>query len=150
MIVLQVVGYRKRGKTSLIETICEELNELGIDYIVIKQTKHSLEDVEKGDTKRFLKSGAKKVVLFTRDGVEVIKKDGANLYDFMSEDVVILEGWKSASRRDWWTVVVAKDVEEARWLLKPNTIAVLTSEDNFKIWGKVIGRKLAVASRLMK
>ena len=148
VVVLHVVGFRKRGKTSLIERICEELESLGIEYTIVKQTKHELKEVEKGDTRRFISKGAKRVILVTRDGTEVILRERLDPFLF-AKGVVIVEGWRGVSRRDWWAVVVAKDLEEGLRLKKPNTIAILTRDDDFKVWGKVIARRLAVASRLM-
>ncbi len=150
MIVLHVVGFRKRGKTSLIEQICEELERLGVEYTIIKQTKHELKDVERGDTRRFVLKAAKRIILSTKDGIEIIMKEKVNPFQFVRGNVVIVEGWRSVSKREWWSVIVAKDLGEALRLMKPNTIAVLTREDDFKVWGRVIARKLAVASRLMR
>ena len=70
-VVLQIVGPRKSGKTTLLEHLIRELRRLGVEPKVVKQTKHSLSEVDAGDTKRAMLAGSNTVYLLCKDGIRV-------------------------------------------------------------------------------
>jgi len=130
-LVIQVVGYRKRGKTTLIQHLVKELKALGLEPKVVKETKHSLEETDRGDTKRFLESGANEVYLLCKDGVRFQKRTRPNLEKLVDSltGLIIVEGGKFVKRRDWYSILVVHEPWEERLLQKPLTIDVMRRED---------------------
>ncbi len=124
-LVLQVVGPRKSGKTTLVSYIVKELNKLGMSPIVVKQTKHRLEETDKGDTKRFLEAGAKEIWLLTPNGIRLQTTSRPNTCRIISslEGVVVFEGGKELKVREWYSVVTWKSEVQKALYWKPNTIA---------------------------
>ncbi len=150
-LVVQVVGFRKRGKTTLIQRLVEELKLLGLNPKIVKETKHSLLDVDSGDTRRFMKSGAEEVYLLCRDGVRYQTTKRPSLESLVDslDGLIIVEGGKSIKRRDWYAIIVAKDLNEARQLWKPLVLDVMLKEDDAKIKARVIARKISVLCKAL-
>ena len=150
-LVLQVVGYRKRGKTTLIEHLITELKSLKLEPKVVKETKHSIEDVDRGDTLRFTKRGAGDVYLLCRDGLRIQSRRRPSLEELADSlsGLVIVEGGKSVKRKDWYAVIVAKDEEEAKRLWKPLTIDVMYPKDKAEIKARVLARKLSTLCKAL-
>ncbi len=130
-LVLQVVGPRKSGKTTLVTQIVKELIELGIEPVVVKQTKHKLGETDKGDTKRFLEAGAKEIWLLTPNGIRIQTTTRPSTCRIISsiEGVVIFEGGKGLKVREWYSVVTWKNEVQKALYWKPNTIADMGPED---------------------
>ena len=150
-LVLQVVGYRKRGKTTLIEHLITELKSLNLKPKVVKETKHSIEEVDRGDTLRFTRRGADEVYLLCRDGLRIQSKMRPSLEELVDslKGLIIVEGGKGVKRRDWYAVVVAKDEEEALRLWKPLTIDVMYPKDKAEIKAKILAKRLSTLCRVL-
>jgi len=150
-LVIQVVGYRKRGKTTLIEYLIEELKQFNLHPRIVKETKHKLEDVDKGDTLRFTKRGSPEVYLLCSDGMRVQSRKRPKLEDLVDslEGLIIVEGGKSVKRRDWYAIVVARDEDEAMSLWKPLTIDTMYSKDSARVKAKILARKIATLCKVL-
>ncbi len=149
-LVLQVVGPRKSGKTTLMCYIIRELKQLGVkDFTVIKQTKHTLANVDAGDTRRFLEAGADEVFLLTKDGLRYQSFHRPSLEELVDslEGLVLVEGGKSVKRRDWFAVVTWRHEADRVRYWKPLTIAEMGPEDDARLVAWRVSRFLSVASR---
>jgi len=100
--ILGVVGHRKSGKTTVIESIVQELTKRGYRVATAKHTgqKGFSMDAKEKDTWRHSMAGANPVVCVSDVETTILIKDGeANfsldqLFKFMPEiDVIVLEGF---------------------------------------------------------
>ncbi|WP_058306837.1 molybdopterin-guanine dinucleotide biosynthesis protein B [Gracilibacillus massiliensis] len=104
MIVIQVVGYKNSGKTTLINNWIDYLQQTGYLVATIKHHGHGGEpdQVKHTDSYQHVESGA---VLSTVKGAQQFVMTGRNeqlslsqlldIYDILNIDVVIVEGYKS-------------------------------------------------------
>jgi molybdopterin-guanine dinucleotide biosynthesis protein B len=104
--IISITGRSNSGKTTLILRIIEELRKQGYRASVIKHTFHHLEtDPEGKDSRRFRESGADTVLLtndteltlYTRLEEPPLPEELVEKYIGNGSDIVILEGFKSAS-----------------------------------------------------
>jgi len=133
--VVQIVGPRKSGKTTLLQELIKELNKLGVKPKVVKQTKHALEETDAGDTKRALEAGAEEVYLVCRNGFRVQKKGKVGLEELVSSlsGLIIVEGGKGVKRRDWLSVVTWRNEAERKAYWKPLTVSEMGPQDDAKL-----------------
>ena len=131
---MQVVGPRKSGKTTLVEYLVKELLNIGVEPKVVKQTKHSLLETDRGDTKRIARAGAREVVLLCRDGIRVQRRERVDLVELVKSlsGVVIVEGGKGVKERDWLAIVTWRNEIERKLYWKPLTVAEMGPHDNAK------------------
>ncbi len=118
--ILQIVGYKKSGKTSLISSWVEHLTDSGIRVAVIKHHGHHtpLEQPNDGtDSMRFYHAGAVSSIVVGSDTIQLhMCKEQFRLNNYihlamMSEpEVILIEGFKEA---DFPKVVLLR--EEADW-----------------------------------
>ncbi len=148
-LVIQVVGPRKSGKTTLVKHLLIELKKLNIEPIIVKQTKHRLEETDSGDTKRFLEADAKEIWLLTPNGIRLQSKSRPNTCTIISclEGVVIFEGGKGLNVREWYSIVTWKNEIQKAIYWKPNTIADMGPQDRAPIVAWKVARIIATLAR---
>jgi molybdopterin-guanine dinucleotide biosynthesis protein B len=131
--VIAVVGSKSSGKTTVIETLTEELTKRGYKVAAVKHIpeKDFTIDAKGKDTWRFAKAGAKTVVgiapkeLFT---IEKAETSSLSLKDItkrcLGNDIVIIEGFRKLLGGNMKvpkivTVKSAEEVLEASKTFKP-------------------------------
>ncbi|UXD22506.1 hypothetical protein IPA_05610 [Ignicoccus pacificus DSM 13166] len=145
-LVIQVVGFRKRGKSTLIEYLLEELKKYGLKAKVVKETKHGLLDVDSGDTKRFTSRGAEEVYLLCKDGIRFQKMGRPSLEELVDslDGLIIVEGGKSIKRRDWYAVLAVREGWEEKVLWKPLVLDVMRREDSARVKAIELAKRISV------
>ncbi len=137
--IIAVFGYKKSGKTKIIEKAILNLSKKGFKIAVIKHIhdRNFNLDVEGKDTWRFTESGAKitvgasdlKIVMVERlNG----KLDLRKTLDYLKNsdlDVIFLEGFKSIYSKDKniYKIIMARNMDELRELYElasPPIIAI--------------------------
>jgi len=122
-----VVGFRKSGKTTVVEGLVRELVKRGYRVGTIKhiREKEFSIDVPGKDTWRHAKAGASVVVSLAPREVATVTKRSAKLEEIMSTlqwlDFVILEGFRGS--KGIARIVVPRTTEEASKLVDKFTIA---------------------------
>lgn len=104
--VVAFVGPSGSGKTSLIERLVTHYTRRGHSVGVIKHTHHELNRERRGDTARFLDSGARvailagdrEAVIFSRDAIASSKayETPTDLLEFVQTQVIFIEGFKGS------------------------------------------------------
>lgn len=127
--VVAVVGSKKSGKTSTIETLTRELTKRGYKIAVIKhisEANFTIDTVGK-DTWRFAQSGAKTIISVAAQEIATIEKVNTkdlplkNILDkCKNNDLVFIEGFKKSviKKRSIFKIVTVKSKEEALEALK--------------------------------
>ncbi len=107
--VLSVIGHRRSGKTTIIESIIRELTKRGYRVATVKHTgqKGFSIDSKGKDTWRHSMAGANPVICVSDVEMAILIKDGeANfsierLFDFLPKiDVIVLEGFSKIALND--------------------------------------------------
>ena len=147
--VIQVVGPRKSGKTTLIKHLLIELKKLNVEPIIVKQTKHRLEETDSGDTRRFLETGAGEIWLLTPNGIRLQSKSRPDTCSIISslEGVIIFEGGKGLNIREWYSIVTWKNEIQKTIYWKPNTIADMGPQDRASIVAWKVARIITTLAR---
>ncbi len=121
--VIAVVGTKKSGKTSTIETLIRELSSRGYKVAAIKhvpETDHTIDTPGK-DTWRYAQAGAKTVVSAATHEIATVEKIPLETVSFddlvkrcKDTDLVFVEGFKKqvSKRKDLPKIVVVKNAEE--------------------------------------
>ncbi len=131
--VIAVVGSKSSGKTTVIETLTEELTKRGYKVAAVKHIpeKDFTIDTKGKDTWRFAKAGAKTVVGIAPMEISTIEKadtSGLSLEDIvkrcLGNDIVIIEGFRKLLGENLKvpkiaTVKSAKEALEASKTFKP-------------------------------
>ncbi len=101
--IVSIVGYKKSGKTTLVEKIIPILKSKGYKFGVLKYTGEGLpEELEGKDTAKFQAAGAEAVglcgddhfSLFKAGGHPVLPLDRLAAFFFPEADLVLTEGFK--------------------------------------------------------
>ena len=101
--IVSVVGYKKSGKTTLVEKIIPILKSKGYRFGVLKYTGEGLpEEAEGKDTAKFRAAGAETVglcgddhfTLFKAGGHPALPLDRLAAFFFPEADLVVTEGFK--------------------------------------------------------
>jgi len=98
MKVVAVVGTKKTGKTTLVESLVRSLKRYGHVGTIKNMQNHP---VDKGDTKRHFEAGAEEVLGLGKQKIKITRK--GNLESAILElnedgmDFVIVEGFKSSN-----------------------------------------------------
>ena len=147
--MVQVVGPRKSGKTTLLKELIRELKSLGLKPKVVKHTKHKLEETDAGDTKRFTVAGADEVYLICKDGLRAQVKGEVSPEEFIEslEGLILFEGGKEIKRRDWFAVVTWRNEVERRTYWKPLTVAEMGPGESAKLVAWRIARLVSANFR---
>lgn len=122
--VIAVVGSKNSGKTTVIETLIEELTKRGYKVAAVKHIpeKDFTIDAEGKDTWRFAKAGAKTVMGIAPMEISTIEKadtSSLSLKDIvkrcLGNDIVIIEGFRKLLGEDVEVpkIVTVKSAEEA-------------------------------------
>jgi molybdopterin-guanine dinucleotide biosynthesis protein B len=101
-----VVGYKKSGKTTLVEQIIPLLISKGYRFGIIKYTGEGPEEAEGKDTAKFRAAGAEMVGLCGEDHFSLFKAGGhpalpldrLAAFFFPDADLILTEGYKSAGK----------------------------------------------------
>jgi len=122
--VIAVVGSKRSGKTTTIETLTKELTKRGYKIAAIKHIPESNFTIDKTgkDTWRFAQSGAETIISVAPNEIATIEKVDAK--DFSLEnilqkcegkDIVFLEGFRKLVGKDRRIrkIVAVKSAEEA-------------------------------------
>lgn len=126
--VAAIGGYKKSGKTQLIEKLVKELRNRGYKVGTIKHVPHKgfTLDQPESDTWRHARAGSKTIVAISPGEIATIKKrktdlekDGAGQYPTLSRillglrdlDFVILEGFRQAENMA--KIMIARNESEA-------------------------------------
>lgn len=127
--VMVVTGFKKSGKTSLIEKLIGSLKRRGLKVGVIKHTMRAYGvDTRDKDTWRYKQAGAEISVLLTPEESAFFLKYSLSANEamtfFSSYDIVLLEGFKeldSAPR-----IIVATEIEDVKQLSNGLEVAIVT------------------------
>jgi molybdopterin-guanine dinucleotide biosynthesis adapter protein len=104
--IVSIVGYKKSGKTTLVEKIIPILKSKGYRFGVLKYTGEGLpEDLQGKDTAKFRAAGAETVglcgddhfSLFKAGGHSALPLDRLAAFFFPEADLVVTEGFKKQS-----------------------------------------------------
>lgn len=100
--VIQVVGYRNSGKTTLICRLVSKLTEEGLRVGTVKHDAHRFEiDYPGKDTWKHRMAGAETVAITSREQTAVMRRRYTPLDELLREmgdlDVVLVEGFKFAN-----------------------------------------------------
>ena len=121
--IIGVVGYKKSGKTSLIESLVQELTKRGYHVATAKHInqKGFSMDTKGKDTWRHSAAGANPVVSVSDIEIAIIMKNGVQQFSFdrmlsftSETDVVILEGfsWLVLKNEHVGKILCVRDKEE--------------------------------------
>ncbi|MEK3903028.1 MULTISPECIES: molybdopterin-guanine dinucleotide biosynthesis protein B [unclassified Paenibacillus] len=128
--VLQIIGYKNSGKTTLVCRLIEALSAQGIRVGSAKHDAHSFQLDDPGtDSSKHLLHGAVETVLTSPEATRVMRRSAASLREIAESmrgrvDVVIAEGFKSAEypkialiRRTEDQITLQKEATDIRlWL----------------------------------
>lgn len=103
-VTLQIIGYKKSGKTTVTAALTQALHTKGLRVSVIKHDAHDAAmDVAGTDTARFAASGADSVILQSANGLFYHQSQPQDvsapaLIDWLPDDVdvILIEGFKPA------------------------------------------------------
>ncbi|MDO7904873.1 molybdopterin-guanine dinucleotide biosynthesis protein B [Paenibacillus sp. JX-17] len=114
--VLQIVGYKNSGKTTLISRLLELILKQGIQAAIIKHDAHGFEMDHPGtDTYKLRTAGAHAVAITSSSGTAVLEEGEQSLEELISRfaayDVVLVEGFKEASYPKWVMIRQSGDIE---------------------------------------
>lgn len=151
--VFAVLGFKKSGKTSLIEAIVSDLSKKGYRVAVIKHIHHGdfKVDIEGKDTWRFMKAGAVSVSGISPNRLYInislsTYPNLDNVIELMSKysDIIILEGFKDlvGDRNDIYKIIVGNLIVEDH--MYPSIISKYSGERDY---GKVLHSILDVLSK---
>jgi molybdopterin-guanine dinucleotide biosynthesis protein B len=135
-----IVGYKKSGKTMLIEKITEELRKREInDITIIKHSEHNISLENKTDTERVFKNSSKVIGLFGDSSILLSKsKEKYNdIIRTLNTKILIVEGFKSVKNIP--RIICIKDEKEIDELSNGLEIGYFslekTDSKKHKIWG---------------
>jgi len=117
--IIQVVGKKDVGKTSVIERAIPIIKSMGYTIGVIKHSHHEL-DLQGKDTYRFWNAGADIVSFLDSKCTLFFKADVKDIVNLFPVDVVIIEGFKELNLTDKRIEVsnVEEDVKRLISLIK--------------------------------
>lgn len=124
--IVAVVGSRKSGKTTTVETLVQGLTKRGYKVATVKHVPEAdfTIDTKGKDTWRHAKAGAHTIISIAPKEIAVIKKVDTTKYDLKKitkecqdeADIIILEGFSKLTARDSNVpkVVAVKTIDEIR------------------------------------
>ncbi|WP_110932752.1 molybdopterin-guanine dinucleotide biosynthesis protein B [Paenibacillus bouchesdurhonensis] len=151
MSVIQIVGYKNSGKTTLIGKLLEILNAMNLRVAVIKHDVHGFEaDRESTDTFRHRRAGAVATAITSPWRTAIIEEQETRLSDlikhFEDYDMTIIEGFKQES---YPKIVLIRDKEDLALLQELTQIRAVVFRqeaeeclDNDGTGGVLIGSKV--------
>ncbi|RFB18262.1 molybdopterin-guanine dinucleotide biosynthesis protein B [Bacillus sp. HNG] len=132
--LLQVVGYQNSGKTTLVEKIVKKGTDLGYQIATIKHHGHqsSLQSLhQEKDSSRHFRAGASATIVEGGGSLQLEAKTSKwplekliQLYAFFENDMIVIEGYKSA---EYPKIVLIKREEDIELLNSlTNIVAVIS------------------------
>jgi molybdopterin-guanine dinucleotide biosynthesis protein B len=97
--IVQIVGYKKTGKTTLICRLAERFASQGLRVATVKHDAHGFEpDVPETDSWKHRQAGARWTAVVSPDRTAFIEERGADLEELLlrmaEADIVLVEGFK--------------------------------------------------------
>lgn len=97
--ILQVVGYKNSGKTTLICRLIKELTEKGVRIGTVKHDSHEIRlDAQGTDTWKHSEAGAHVVAITSKDQTAIFKQQPTPLSTLLAAmsdvDLILVEGFK--------------------------------------------------------
>jgi molybdopterin-guanine dinucleotide biosynthesis protein MobB len=121
--VIAVVGSKRSGKTTTVETMVEELSSRGYRIATVKHISEQnfTMDTKGKDTWRYAQAGAKTIIAIAPEEIAIIEKVNRSLSlkeilrRCRGNDIIFLEGFKKlvSKKKGINKIVVVKSVEEA-------------------------------------
>lgn len=149
--VMQIVGYKNTGKSTLVAALTRYLSSTGRRVAVIKHDGHDHfeMDHEGTDSHRFAQARADTVVVMSEKRTAILKRQATSLEEMLSDlsgyDWILIEGYKHAAHPKMVMIRSEKDlslIEELRgvigvvsWL--PQEINHLTEKREGISWHSV-------------
>lgn len=127
--VLQVIGYRNSGKTTLICRLVRKLTEEGFRVGTVKHDAHRFEmDYPGKDTWQHRMAGAETVAITSKEQTAMIRQWHTPLDDLLHEmrdhDIVLIEGFKFAH---YPKIVIVRTKDQLPLLNKAEKILAVVS-----------------------
>ncbi|WP_234414146.1 molybdopterin-guanine dinucleotide biosynthesis protein B [Paenibacillus sp. CAA11] len=118
--VLQIVGYKNSGKTTVVRKLVEHYKGRGLRVAVIKHDGHEFEmDHEGTDTFRFTEAGAAAVAITSRQRTAVIREEESSLDSLVGQfrtfDLILVEGFKE---EDYPKLLLVREPGDIKKLLR--------------------------------
>lgn len=127
--IFAISGFSHTGKTTLVESVIQELVERGYSVASAKSSKHDIEEEKGTDTWKHRKAGARLTVFLGPRGIRVDGPSGRSLQNVLfglSFDFLIVEGMKTSQIPKIWCIGTQVPTEEK---LPPRTVAVFAWEE---------------------
>jgi len=119
--VIQIVGYKNAGKTTLLEQLIRNLSEAGYKVGTVKHDAHQFEvDHEGTDTWRHRRAGAAITAIASATRTAIMAETGSSLDEILQHmqgvDIVLVEGFKQERYPKIVMVRAEEDAELVRLL----------------------------------
>ncbi|WFR60720.1 molybdopterin-guanine dinucleotide biosynthesis protein B [Paenibacillus amylolyticus] len=101
--IIQIVGYKNTGKTTLIASLIGHFSSMGLKVAAIKHDGHDHFEIDQQgtDSYQFGEAGALAVVVMSEKRTAIIERKATRLEDMLSHlsgyDWIVIEGFKDAS-----------------------------------------------------
>ncbi|EFM11798.1 molybdopterin-guanine dinucleotide biosynthesis protein B [Paenibacillus curdlanolyticus YK9] len=130
--VIQIVGYKNTGKTTVVCRLTELLKQGGYTVATMKHDAHDFEmDKEGTDTWRHQQAGADLTIITSPHQTAILQKRETPLEQLIQAwghvDFVLVEGFKTANYPKFILVKSEQDIDLVRTLHKP--IAIIAWPD---------------------
>lgn len=127
--VIQVIGHKDSGKTTLICRLVHRMTKEGFRVGTIKHDAHRFEiDHEGKDTWRHRMAGAKAVAITSQEQTAVIRQQHTPLDELITNmrdlDLIVIEGFKAAS---YPKIVLVRTSDDASLLKQTDHILAIMS-----------------------
>jgi molybdopterin-guanine dinucleotide biosynthesis protein B len=135
--IIQVVGYKNAGKTTLMCTLVQGLTSQGLRVGTLKHDAHDFEpDIPGKDTWKHRQAGAHVTAMTSPSRTAWVQEQPTSLGQLVAQmaihdlDYLIIEGFKSA---EYPKIVLIRGEQDAELLSLPNVIAAAIREPNITI-----------------
>lgn len=131
--ILQIVGFKNSGKTSLVCTWTAYVKSLGMRVGTVKHDAHHFEiDHEGTDSWKHREAGSESVVIISPHQTAWIEASSQPLENVLQRmahlDIVLIEGFKLAT---WPKVVIVKSAEDRQLAAALNEVVAVLYWDDF-------------------
>lgn len=148
MKIIQVVGYKNSGKTTLVCELVKELSSSGFRVGTLKHDAHEFEpDVPGTDTWQHRQAGAHITAITSPSRTAWFQEQTTPLEDLITNmrehtlDFLIIEGFKSAS---YPKAILLRNEQDIDLLSLTNIIAIILREPNDHIQSEAETREIPV------
>lgn len=127
--VVQVIGYKNSGKTTLVCQLVRQLKQKGLRVGTVKHSSHTFDIDHPGkDTWRHRKAGAEAVAITSPDRTAIVRQRSTPLSDLLAEmrgvDLVMVEGFKW---EPYPKIVIVKNIEHLELLKNTEHVIAVVS-----------------------